>query len=247
MTSDEIFHAYVQMRSTGLEAKDVLKTLREQIDTLPKPMRDALALRLRHWERTQQSHANEAVPTLDPSQPASQPTWLACPSCGKRNRRQEVFCYSCGQLLQPSSGTQTRTRQFADATDELFTDGYFGEDSVLVFIVRDTAQRFEARPQRHDHELIVGRSTGGSSAIPDIDLAPAQAAEMGVSRSHVAIHYNAASNALHLHDLGSANGTYLNGQRLHPSEVRILRNGDELRLSRMALRVYFLHPGEAVS
>ena len=38
---------------------------------------------------------------------------------------------------------------------------------------------------------------------------------------------------------GSANSTYLNGQRLLPSEPRILRDNDELRLGRLVIRVTF--------
>ena len=41
-------------------------------------------------------------------------------------------------------------------------------------------------------------------------------------------------------DLGSANSTYINGQRLIPREPRILRDNDELRLGRMVIRVTFV-------
>jgi len=250
MSTDDIFQAYIQMRSSGLETKDALKNLRQHIDALPRLEREALALQMRHWERNHQLNVlpNEesTVPLEPPVAPATAP-WVACPACGKKNRRHEVFCYSCGHLLQPPYKDGLETRQFADASSQRFSSDYFGEDSVLVLIVRDTSQRFEVRPQLRPHEIIVGRSADGSTIIPDVDLAPAQAAAMGVSRLHLAVQFDRSTNALHVHDLDSANGSYLNGQRLHPREVRVLRSGDELRLSRLVLEVHFLHPGEAVS
>jgi pSer/pThr/pTyr-binding forkhead associated (FHA) protein len=39
--------------------------------------------------------------------------------------------------------------------------------------------------------------------------------------------------------MNSANGTFVNGQRLHPQEVRVLRHGDELRLGRMVFQTLF--------
>jgi len=43
-------------------------------------------------------------------------------------------------------------------------------------------------------------------------------------------------------DLGSANGSFLNGQRLYPNEKRIVRDSDELRLGRLVMRVRFARP-----
>ena len=43
-------------------------------------------------------------------------------------------------------------------------------------------------------------------------------------------------------DLGSANGSYINGQRMMPKEVRVLRHGDELRLGKLVLLASFRHP-----
>ena len=76
---------------------------------------------------------------------------------------------------------------------------------------------------------------------PDIDLSEHNAGELGVSRLHVALQYNAKNNLLSLSDMKSANGTFINGQKLYPQEVRVLRDGDELRLGRMVLRAYFKH------
>jgi pSer/pThr/pTyr-binding forkhead associated (FHA) protein len=40
-------------------------------------------------------------------------------------------------------------------------------------------------------------------------------------------------------DLNSSNKTYINGQRVHPHEVRALRDGDELRLGKIIFTVAF--------
>jgi pSer/pThr/pTyr-binding forkhead associated (FHA) protein len=58
-----------------------------------------------------------------------------------------------------------------------------------------------------------------------------------VSRMHAGLRRQ--GDTLVLTDLGSLNYTFINGQRVHPHEVRILRNGDELRIGQLKMRVYF--------
>ncbi len=103
---------------------------------------------------------------------------------------------------------------------------------------------YSIQPQQYKHETVIGRSEG-STMKPDIDLSAHSAGEMGVSRLHVALQYNAKNNLLSVSDMKSANGTYINGQKLFPQEVRVLRDGDELRLGRLMMRAYFEHPGDA--
>lgn len=253
--ADEIFQEYVQMRKNGLEPKDTLKTLRIFVETLSKPAKEMLAVQMRAWERTHlESRTTEVVlPIPEPPErvkpPQHQPNiiqWIECHNCGKKNRINEVFCYSCGQLLDSPLSIALETRQFADATDQLFTDEYFGDESIMALIVRDTQVNFEMRPQLRRHEMVVGRSSNAGTMSPDVDLTDADGAMLGVSRLHLAVRYEPGDNAIQVNDLGSANGTFINGQRLHPKEVRILRSGDELRLGRLVLRVRYQHPGEAL-
>ena len=109
-----------------------------------------------------------------------------------------------------------------------------------MLVVDGTSYSYKVQPQRYKHETIIGRSEG-STMKPDIDLSAHNASEMGVSRLHVALQYNAKNNLLSVSDMKSANGTFINGQKLYPQEVRVLRDGDELRLGRLVLRVYFQH------
>jgi hypothetical protein len=173
-------------------------------------------------------------------------SWVECNNCGKKNRKDDVFCYFCGQLLAGLTSSND-TRIFADSTDSMVQEDYFGEESVLLLIMPDVAQRITVRPQTYAHEVVLGRDTDNNAMAPDIDLSGANAANMGVSRLHLSIKHLVSNNALQIQDLGSSNGTFLNGERLHPQEQRILRHGDLIRMGRLTLQTRFLHPGEEVS
>lgn len=267
----EIFNQYVEMRRAGLDKKEVLGTLRAYIDTLPKPDKDQLAHNLRAWEAgdahmplSAPEPASPQKPSViqplgkkqssgvirslsgSPKAPEDDPaTWIACAVCGKKNRKNDVFCYSCGNLLEPKRGEHD-TRHFTDAIDTSVTPDYFGPDSVLILEIRDANQFYEIRPQKSEQEIIIGRSSSTSAMVPDIDLAEFKAADLGVSRLHLAIKYEPDDNVIRAFDLGSANSSYINGQKLHPKEQRVLRHDDELRVGRLVIRVSFRHPGEEV-
>ena len=82
----------------------------------------------------------------------------------------------------------------------------------------------------------IGRADEDDGSI-DIDLHPFNAAEKGVSRHHAAL--ERVRDTVNLIDLESTNGTFLNGQRLKPFERRVVRDGDEIRLANLILRIYF--------
>jgi FHA domain-containing protein len=164
--------------------------------------------------------------------------WVNCRHCGHSNQKHELVCYSCGQLLE-SSKSQQETQALAETNDLSFSDDFFDQDSVLVIKVRASDQIFLSEPQKSDHELVIGRSAKGSAVMPDIDLADEDGDKLGVSRLHLNIRYDDRSRTISVSDMGSANGSYINGQRLHPHEVRVLRDHDELRLGKLVLLVSF--------
>lgn len=172
-------------------------------------------------------------------------TWVECVNCNRKNRLRDVFCYSCGHMLEDAT-QKVDTRQFSEATNDLYSDEYFGMDSVMVLSSRSGSDniRFELRPQRHQKEIVVGRTSDTSTVRPDADLTEAGAAELGVSRLHLSVTHDAETETVQIRDLGSANGTFVNGQKVLPTERRVLRSGDELRLGRLVMRVKFSHPGQ---
>jgi pSer/pThr/pTyr-binding forkhead associated (FHA) protein len=119
-------------------------------------------------------------------------------------------------------------------------EDYYGADYTLQLQVRDSTEAFELRPQDFKHEVVLGRSAGDNSVRPDVDLSEQRGSELGVSRLHLGLRYDGGSNAVHVYDLGSANGSFINNQRLNPREVRFLRDGDQLRLGRLVMSVKFV-------
>jgi pSer/pThr/pTyr-binding forkhead associated (FHA) protein len=66
---------------------------------------------------------------------------------------------------------------------------------------------------------------------------PFGAIEKGVSRIHATI--ERSEDTLTITDLGSSNGTYLNGQRLIANQPRVLRDGDEIKFGKLVTHIYF--------
>lgn len=84
----------------------------------------------------------------------------------------------------------------------------------------------------------LGRPDPVTAAQPDIDFTDMAGYRMGVSRHHAEIHWY-HDNLLNLYDLGSSNGTHLNGERLATNKAYPLYNGDEIRLGQLGLYVYY--------
>jgi pSer/pThr/pTyr-binding forkhead associated (FHA) protein len=81
---------------------------------------------------------------------------------------------------------------------------------------------------------VLGRTSGIGEA-PAVDLSDYGAYMQGVSRHHASIRVNA--NACTIQDLGSANGTWVNQQRLPAYQPYPLKTGDEITLGKLRLVV----------
>ncbi len=88
-----------------------------------------------------------------------------------------------------------------------------------------------------NRSICLGRTDNESVVEIDVDLTPYKAAEKGVSRRHMMLEL--AQETVSLTDLGSTNGTFLNGQRMQPFQRRIVRDGDEIRLGKLVVHIYF--------
>jgi serine/threonine protein kinase len=74
-------------------------------------------------------------------------------------------------------------------------------------------------------ELIIGRSENRAHFVID---------DGGVSRTHVKLRQQRGH--LEIQDLGSGNGTFINGKELQPATWRVLQAGDQLEIGTVPLR-----------
>ncbi|MDX2140554.1 MAG: FHA domain-containing protein [Chloroflexota bacterium] len=217
-----------EIQNTGTQPKPIgkldvqSKPIKPLSQTLPKLNREDLLA-------TQKVRDANFAPTA-----SVPPAPIQCPHCGRQNRAGEIWCVACGRTLHESdTGASTRALAATGSDDH----GFFGKDSVLVLTVRDNQTRFKIRPQKQKHDIIIGRSD--KSVQPDVDLGEVGGAGVGVSRMHASLHYDAHHSTLNITDMNTVNGTYLNGTKLLPNEVRVLRDGDEVRFGQMVVLVQF--------
>jgi pSer/pThr/pTyr-binding forkhead associated (FHA) protein len=89
-----------------------------------------------------------------------------------------------------------------------------------------------------DREMVVGRMDPEHEVYPDVDLGPYNADELGVSREHLQLKLD--GDRIVASDNGSSNGTLLNRERMKPHEDYPIRDGDELQLGLMKVKIELL-------
>jgi hypothetical protein len=119
-------------------------------------------------------------------------------------------------------------------TDKLSIGSLLAKQSKPVYLEVD-GNKIELPSQA---TVVLGRRVSDTdSEQPDIALNAFGATEKGVSRRHARI--SRYSNLICISDLGSSNGTFVNGQLLLKNDTRILHNGDEIQLSFLKVQVCF--------
>ncbi|NJN44714.1 MAG: FHA domain-containing protein [Anaerolineae bacterium] len=73
------------------------------------------------------------------------------------------------------------------------------------------------------------------AARPDLDLSPYNGLKQGVSRLHASIQIG-DHQKVSLVDLGSTNGSWVNGIRVEPHIPVTLNNGDVIALGKLVLQ-----------
>lgn len=150
-----------------------------------------------------------------------------------------MLCAECGAQLvgKEALTTQNITTQQFEVVDErkLKNDMYQpfdGSDAWGSLHLLDTGQ---VLPLSVKNEFTIGRVSEGQPIMPDVDLSPYQAYAAGVSRLHAVIKRD--GNRIIFIDLGSANGTYINGKRLNPNVEQVIKHGDIIALGKLKLQI----------
>jgi len=106
---------------------------------------------------------------------------------------------------------------------------------VIELRITGTAQVLQVQVEE---QMTIGRSDKHQTNRPDVDLSDYNAHYLGVSRHHAVL--TARNSRVTIRDLGSSNGTYLNGGRLEPNKDYRMRHGDFLTLGKLEMQVSFV-------
>jgi len=165
---------------------------------------------------------------------------IECPSCGREYLPGTLFCSECGVYLITGGTLQTDPlpeEELPDKKASPWASEPVEEPSAehppsLRIKIASTGRVVElpSAPEVH-----IGRLDAAHGIMPDLDLTSEVVPKDGVSRRHCKIHLR--GSAYHLEDLGSANGTYLNGERLTPHLLHVINDGDVIHLGRFELNV----------
>lgn len=161
---------------------------------------------------------------------------VKCKSCGELNEYEAQICVKCGSLIDDED--RRRTRTFGDADYEEGT-GKWGSARItsrtnLVLGIEGETRSLVFKALEIE-ELVLGRSDPKTGDKPEVDLTDYGAMNKGVSRKHAVIQRKDGS--LYIIDQKSANGTYLNGQKLFEYQERVLRDSDDVRLGHLTIRI----------
>ena len=139
---------------------------------------------------------------------------VKCGVCNKENSDDATICIRCGVALVKDGlplrgGVELRV---------------IGEDPAVMRLDAPISEGY-----------VLGRSDESSEYVPDVDLSQFGARQQGVSRRHAAlVRYR---EIVHVIDLNSVNGTYLNDKKLLPDTPYPVNAGDSLKLGTFGLLI----------
>jgi hypothetical protein len=165
---------------------------------------------------------------------------IQCPNCQHQELPGALFCSECGTQLVT---VDTLTAPLANHGNEYSAVDDLGFGSVpepvkdKVSLVRDkviTLKILDSDRILHlvgRTEYTLGRVAKGQPILPEFDLSEYKAYDQGVSRLHAAI--KVSQLRVSIIDLGSANGTRVNGQKIVANVEYPLKNGDVIALGKL--------------
>lgn len=167
---------------------------------------------------------------------------IACSHCRHSNMTGALFCAECGTQL---IGRQELATQIITDNDMKMEPKQSKEDKYQSFNVNEAwgslhlVDTGQVLPLSIKNEFTLGRVSEGQPIMPDIDFSPYQAYASGVSRLHSVLK-RTGERVIYM-DLGSANGSYINGARLAPNVEHSLQHGDVIALGKLRIQILFKH------
>lgn len=154
-----------------------------------------------------------------------------CTNCGTENLDGVVFCDNCGVALVAVS---IGTKQLTDESPMAAGGESLDEENIILLHIHGEQDPLAIQVT---DRVILGRTGGETDNAPLINLDEHAAENHGVSRRHAMLTRD--GDRLYISDLGSTNHTYLNGNQLQEHDNLVLRDGDELTLGHMRMKVFY--------
>ena len=133
-----------------------------------------------------------------------------------------------------ASATVDEAAAEQQATTNGNSDVTFSEHMVLRIDVTDSGEPLIIDVRG---EMIVGRGDTVTSYTPDVDLTPHGAYRLGLSRKHAILQRE--DDTLQVIDMGSRNGTHINGSLIEPKTPHSVQSGDEVQFGNLTVRFFF--------
>jgi serine/threonine protein kinase len=198
-----------QMREALIEALPV-PYVAPSIPVTPRPAPKSV---LQAAQVPAELQAQASPVTSAPSRPVpvpaprpSPPPAKACSACGRANRQSARFCVSCGHSFVPVQ-------------------------PAVLRIIEPVRAAWEMPVARSP--MLLGRASEAESYRPDFDMTFYDDGGY-VSRRHARI--TKGRGGYFITDLGSSNGTTVNGRPLIARQAHLLRNGDRLKVGLVVIQ-----------
>ena len=169
---------------------------------------------------------------------------ITCPNCRHEEISGALFCSECGARLISSNLPTTQNLSHGNSGALTFQvrpksppvpvpPSSEGQDEAGVSLhLVESGQILNLSGQT---EYTIGRAAEGQFILPDVDLSNYQAYAQGVSRLHAALKIN--NQRVYISDLGSSNGTRVNGQKIVANVDFPLNHGDVIALGKFKIQV----------
>lgn len=165
-----------------------------------------------------------------------------CPHCRHENLVGVLSCSDCGEMILARQSAKTLRIEYLResvpvqvGSQVLNRSEHFGPNNRLVIHFHQDDRSLVLQPIR---PLTFGRVSPNNLRQPTVDLTSYDGRERGVSRLHASI--ACEKDQLIITDLGSVNGTFVNGYKLRARESVTLHDGDTLQLGQLKLYIYFM-------
>jgi pSer/pThr/pTyr-binding forkhead associated (FHA) protein len=167
---------------------------------------------------------------------------ILCPNCHHQEVAGALFCSECGAqlILSDRLATQSIPRNTSEilvpslenTTSSVALPLVGSPDAVVSLYLVDSGQIIHLAGRT---EFTLGRVADNQPILPDVDFSLFEAYSQGVSRLHASL--KIINLRVVITDLGSSNGTRVNGQKIMPHIDYLLNHGDVIALGKLKIQV----------